>query len=98
MVIPRFSIRWLLGLTAVCAAISLVLSYAARGEPWGIGAAIGLASLVLLFLLHAGTFAVAWLLSQALAVVDPPSTPVNPFGQSPEIGSLPAADPPEAAP
>lgn len=99
MVIPRFSIRWLLGLTAVCGAISLVLSYAARGEPWGIGATVGLASFVLLFVLHAVAFCVAWLLSQIFAVTDVRSATDNPFAQSPTLGnSAPVEGPPEAAP
>jgi uncharacterized membrane protein len=90
MLIPRFSIRWLLGLTAVCAAISLVLSFAARGAAWANGVWVGLVgSLVMLFALHVVAFGAAWLISQIFVGVRPeplrePSsqTPIaeNPFG------------------
>jgi hypothetical protein len=62
MLIPRFSLRWLLGLTAVCAAASLILAAAVRGELWAIGAAAAIASLAIVALLHIATFAAAWLL------------------------------------
>jgi hypothetical protein len=63
MLIPRFSLRWLLGLTTFCAAASLILAAAVRGEFWAVGAAAALASLAVLALLHITTFAGAWLLS-----------------------------------
>ena len=64
MLIPRYTIRWLLGLTTFCAAGSLVLAAAVRGEAWAIGVAVGLGSLVLLALLHMGAFLMAWSISR----------------------------------
>ena len=64
MLIPRFSLRWLIGLITVCGVISLVLSYAFQGEPWAIGFAAGIASLAVLFALHASAFAVAYVLAE----------------------------------
>lgn len=64
MLIPRYSIRWLLGLTTLCAAVSLVLSSAVRGEAWAIGISAGLASLFVVALLHMGAFLLAWMFSR----------------------------------
>lgn len=58
--IPRFSLKWLLGFTAVAALFSLVLAQAANGQPWAIGVVIALESLVLVFFTYAWFFAVAW--------------------------------------
>jgi uncharacterized membrane protein len=89
MLIPRFSIRWLLGLTAVCAAISLVLSFAARGAAWANGVWVGLVgSALMLFVLHVIAFVAAFLLSQFFpAVREPEAIPVPP-------GAAPAAENP----
>ena len=54
MLIPRFSIRFLLGITTLLAGASLVASYAFRGEAWAIAlfsvlvaaTALGLASAI----------------------------------------------------
>ena len=63
MLIPRFSLRWLLGLTTLCAGVSLVLASAVRGEVWALGVSAAIAGLVLVALLHVGTFFVAWLVA-----------------------------------
>jgi hypothetical protein len=67
MLIPRFSIRWLLGLTTISAGVSLVLSYAVRGQAWAIGVTAGLWSLVIVALSYIGAFLVAWLIAQSAA-------------------------------
>lgn len=64
MLIPRFTIRWLLGMMVVAGVISLVLAQAVRGDAWAIGTVIGIQSLVLVFFAHACVFAVAWLFAQ----------------------------------
>jgi hypothetical protein len=66
MLIPRFTIRWLLVLTTVCAGLSLVVSYAVQQKPWAIAFSLGMALIPLAFLLYAITFLVAWLCSQML--------------------------------
>jgi hypothetical protein len=63
MLIPRFSLRWLLGLTTVSALISLVLSFAVRGQPWALGFTAGLWCLVVVFLLYVFAFLAAWLIA-----------------------------------
>jgi type VI protein secretion system component VasK len=65
MLIPRFSIRWLLWLTTFSAAVSLVLSFAVRGKAWALATAAGLWVLVITAMLYAAAFLAAWLLTQA---------------------------------
>lgn len=63
MLLPRFSIRWLLGLTTFSACVSLVLSYAVRSHAWAIGVVAGLWALVVAFLFFAAAFLVAWFIT-----------------------------------
>ncbi|HZN35037.1 MAG TPA: hypothetical protein VFB80_14510 [Pirellulaceae bacterium] len=64
MIIPQFSLRWLLGLTALCAGISLILSFAMRGDGWAVGSAAALGSVAAVAILHVAAFLGAWLVSQ----------------------------------
>jgi hypothetical protein len=79
MLIPQFSLRWLLGLTALCAGISLVLAAATRGDHWALGVSAALAGAVALAALYVAAFAGAWLISQAAAGI----IGKRPAGQSP---------------
>lgn len=95
MIIPRYSLRWLLALTTVCGGLSLVLSYAFQGQAWAIGFMVGLGSLLVVAALHAVAFSVAWLMSQ-LAFIAGGSTPQG-GGQSPFAGSGAPFTTPQAA-
>ena len=64
MFIPRFSIRWLLGLTTFSAFVSFILSYSVRGYAWAIGMVAGLWTLVATFIFFAAAFLAAWLVAQ----------------------------------
>jgi hypothetical protein len=64
MLIPQFSIRWLLGLTVVCAVIFSIVGLAVRGSRWAMGMSIGIGSLVLLMAVYAGMFFLVWVASQ----------------------------------
>jgi hypothetical protein len=61
MLIPRFTIRWLLSLTTVAAVFSLVVHLALQGRAWAIAVSVTAASLALAFFLYAVFFAVAYL-------------------------------------
>lgn len=61
--IPRFSLKWLLGFTVVAAVLSLVLAQARFGQPWAIGVVIALESLALVFFTYAWFFVLAWVLA-----------------------------------
>ena len=78
MLIPQFSLRWLLVLTALCAGISFFLSYAFRGEAWAIGVAAALGSVVGLAVLYVVAFLSAWLITQMASGLYR-----QPLGQSP---------------
>jgi hypothetical protein len=108
MLIPRFSLRWLLGLTTAFALLSLVWSFAFRGAPWALGISAAINGLALVFAFHAGAFLVAWLLSQAFsaaassrAVVARQAVPAeSPFAapapaESPFAVAPPVATPPQ---
>lgn len=59
MLVPQFSIRWLLGLTALAAVFALVASFAYRGDPWAIALVGAFGGLVLSFVAFAGMWVVA---------------------------------------
>jgi hypothetical protein len=82
MLIPRFSIRWLLGLMTLSAGVSLVLSYAIRGEAWALGTLLGLGSLLLLAVFYAATFAAAWLTWRTMGVIHEAPPGRSPFAKS----------------
>lgn len=80
--IPRFSLRvGLLCLTGV-ALLAVSLRAAVLGEPWAIGAGIGVLSIPVLLLLHAAFYAAARLFSrsssQASVVDSSPASPGTP--------------------
>lgn len=80
MIIPQFSLRWLLGLTALCGGFSLVLAYAIRGQTWAIGMTAALGAVFLLFLLYEAAFSVATLMTQGKkAIFGTPPTGDSPF-------------------
>jgi hypothetical protein len=64
MVIPRFTLLWLLILVTASAGVSFILSFAHRGHAWALGLLAGLASLALVLLLHAAAFSLAWIYTQ----------------------------------
>ena len=95
MLIPRYSLRWLLGLTTFSALVSLVLSYAVRGHAWAIGVASGLWSVVIAGLFYVAAFLAAWFIAQFVTATRGGSNRggVSPFAQRPQ---QPAADSPPA--
>ena len=96
MLIPRFTLRWLLGLITVSALVSLVLSYAVRGRAWALGITAGLWCLVFVALLYVAAFLVAWLianLKSALRPVAAATLPLRAAGENPFAPSLPPSSP-----
>lgn len=69
MLVPQFSLRWLLAAVAVCAGVSLVLAAAMRGAPWAFVATAGMALVAFTLLVHATFFAALGLLARAAAAV-----------------------------
>ena len=94
MLIPRFSIRWLLIVTAVFAAFFFLVSVAVRGEPWAIAVSVALGSLALLVVIHAGFFLVAWLIAEMIGLAWRPQQPESPFAtEKPPPQIVPPTDP-----
>ncbi|HEX3870290.1 MAG TPA: hypothetical protein VHV77_07640 [Pirellulales bacterium] len=61
MLIPRFSVRFMLLLTAMSAVLFLVMSWAIAGVGWAVGATMAVVMLTVIAAVHAGLFAIVWL-------------------------------------
>ena len=59
--IPQFSLRLILAITAVLAVVSFIGAQAMRGAPWAAGVSLGLGALALAFGVYMALFAAAWL-------------------------------------
>jgi hypothetical protein len=95
MLIPRYSLRWLLGLITFSAGVSLVLSYVVRGHAWAVGVAAGLWSLVAVALAYVAAFLVAWMIEQGTTMTH--NRRRNAAGSSP-FATQPGGDMPFASP
>jgi hypothetical protein len=96
MLIPRFTIRALLAVTALCALFSLVIAGAVRGQPWAIGATAGVASLGTLLVFHPLAFAVARYFARLRRQMTPPPAGASPFATAgPPRQIMPPSPPPE---
>ena len=63
MLIPQYSIRWLLVLTTACGVVFSIFALAVRGDEWALGVSIGIVSLVVVLLIHAFVFTLLWAFS-----------------------------------
>jgi hypothetical protein len=84
MLIPRFSIRWLLIITTVFAGYSLLIKIAVDGQAWAAGIAIALGSLFLVMFVHAAFFLASWTLTSVTGL-----TRGTLFAKSPFAGAEP---------
>jgi len=98
VLIPQFSIRWLLAVTAVCAVIFSIVGLGVRGSAWAAAVSIGIGSLVILMLIYGLLFAVVWVFSLTTRSLGRSRGRAagSPF-KSESAGSGPAASP-EGAP
>ena len=80
--IPRFSLKWLLGFTAVAGVVSFVLAKAAAGEAWAVAIVIALESVVLVFVIYACLFTVAWVFALIRRSLAGSPRPASPFASS----------------
>jgi hypothetical protein len=79
MLIPRFTVRWLLVLTAACALLAFVVSLGIGGSVWAMSLAITLGSLILTVLLYAAAFLLAWAAAAAWRWSVRRASPASPF-------------------
>ena len=79
MLIPRFSIRWVLLLTSVLSVVFVVVRQAFFEQKWAIATTAMLAFLALVFLAYGAMFVFAYWLAKATRTLNPPQKPTNPF-------------------
>jgi hypothetical protein len=84
MLLPRYSLRWLLVLITVSGAVSFVLSRAVQGQSWALGASAGLGCLAIVVAMYALTFLAAWAVAQVGMFAPPPQgSGSSPFANNP---------------
>jgi hypothetical protein len=83
MLIPQFSLRWLLAFTAVCAVVFSIAGLAIRGHGWAIGVSVAVGALAVTMLVHAAVFGLVWLFSLISTGRSRGSSPFLPQGASP---------------
>jgi hypothetical protein len=60
MLIPHFTLRGLLGMSAVMGVVFLIMRWALEGTAWAIGVSTVFVLLASVGLVHAGMFALVW--------------------------------------
>jgi hypothetical protein len=60
MILPRYSLRAILVVTALCGVVSLVVSQGFRGKPWAAGMTIALLAAAVTLALGGLSFALIW--------------------------------------
>ena len=79
MLIPRFTIRWLLLLMTVSSLFFFILSFAVRGQAWAIAVSLSVGSLLLAFLGYGIVFGLAALIASMQALMRPAPRCDTPF-------------------
>jgi hypothetical protein len=60
MLIPRFSLRWLLAVMTLCGLLAYVVSQAVMGKAWGIAFSVAIGALLVTAIVYALVFILAW--------------------------------------
>jgi hypothetical protein len=63
MLIPQFSIRWLLGVTALAAVVFSIVAAGLRGHLWAVGVSVGIFAAIAALVVYALLFAAVWAVS-----------------------------------
>lgn len=79
MLIPRFSLRWLLGLTLVCSLYFVVLAAAVRGAQWAIALSVATGSVAVVATVQIFCFLLAWSLGKTFRIFRVRELPQSPF-------------------
>ena len=87
MLIPQFTLRRLIVVTAAIAVLSLIVTWGSHGTPWAIGVTAMLILLGVTVAIHVLLFAVVWLVSLSGRQSAPRLVAVSP--------ASPAAEPPK---
>jgi hypothetical protein len=96
MLIPQFSIRWLLAVMTLAAIAFSIVGLAVRGSLWAVAVSTAIGSFVLLMLIYSLLFSVVWVFSVAAVPLGGaqrgrspfrPQSGGSPFGPEPSGGS-----------
>ena len=80
MLLPQYSIRWILGVTAVFGLLALIGQLAVNGTPWAAGVSVAMVALAVVVAMHALCFGGVWLVSTMIAAVrGAPASQRSPF-------------------
>ncbi len=79
MLIPRFTIRWLLLLMTISSLYFFVLSFAVAGQAWAIAVSLCVGSLLLAFFCYAVVFGLAALIAAGRGLLRPAPRCDSPF-------------------
>jgi hypothetical protein len=60
MLIPQYSLRWMLAVTSVLAVVFLIFAQAVRGSSWAVGVSLALVVLAGTMLVHGLLFFLVW--------------------------------------
>jgi hypothetical protein len=102
MLIPQFTLRWVLAVMAGLSLVFLAMSLAVRGHGWAVGLSVVFVAVAVIMALHALVFGLTWLVAVVTAAIRqqpiPPAAPPvsrgSPFvadgrgAQSPFKGSV----------
>jgi|GEM_PF-1549947 len=79
MLLPRFSIRWILIITALSAVMAVIIRQAFLAKSWAIACSAVMGFVVTIFLLYGGMFLLAYWLAKVTRMLNPSEKPTNPF-------------------
>ena len=91
MILPQFSLRWLLGVTSRCAVFFFVVHRAIAGSHWALVLSYALSSLLVVMAVHALMFFGVWLFSLAIEFrLRRMPAPKSPFRLDPSSAGQPS--------
>lgn len=79
LLIPHFSIRWILALTSVTGILAVVVRQAYLQKTWAIACTAMMALVASIFLAYGAMFVLAYFLAKATRSLNPADKPTNPF-------------------
>ncbi len=82
MLMPKYTIRRLLLITAVSGVFFAIVAAAARGNHWAIALSAAITSLFVMLLFHAIVYVVAWWISATYDASRPQRKPTSPFANA----------------
>ena len=82
MLIPRFSLRWLMLALAGASLLAFAARQAVFGQSWALAAMVTVLTLALMFAVYIVVFSAAWVMAAFVGVVKSDPAPESPFATS----------------